>query len=175
LDTLLQTSRSTTDDDVQAAARESVKVTAAQINSARMEEEDVVHTMLQDWVQGAVGYVPSVKPDNVIRGYGENANSLRWFDHKCCKVPTLLKLFKRYDVDGCHVIETQTHFDSIKDEGEQFRDKVGVGRDRKCITANNMHKTGDRCQPGGLAQMFLGPLSSYVLSRGADTTGHLSG
>ena len=150
LDTLLRTSRSTTDDDAQAAAGEYVKV-----SSARMEEEDVVHAMLQDWVQGAVGCVPSVKPDNVICGYGENANSLRWFDCKRCKVPRLLKLLKRYDVDGCHVIETQTHFDIIKEEGEQFGDKVGVGRDRKCITANNMHETGDRCQQEDLLRCFL--------------------
>jgi hypothetical protein len=58
LDTLLQTSRATTDDDVQAAARESVKVTAAQINSARLEEEDVVHSMLQVGYRGLLVTFP---------------------------------------------------------------------------------------------------------------------
>jgi hypothetical protein len=97
--------------------------------------------MLEQWLQGSAGYVPSVKPDNSIRGMGENANSLWWFEHKYCKVPKLTWQLRHYDVDQLHLIETQVNFDSsqVKASDGRLQDKIGVGKERKCIATNNMH------------------------------------
>lgn len=169
---LLNSNRAATDDDQQADIENAINVTAEQLAQARAEEEVEVNKMLEQWVQGAAGYVPSVKPDNSIRGMGENCNSLRWFEHKYCKVPKLIRQLRHYDVDQLHLLETQVNFDSsqVKPTDGRLQDKIGVGKERKCIAANNMHNDCRSC-PGGLAQMTFGPLSSYVLSQGADETG----
>lgn len=86
---LLNSNRTATDDDQQAEIRDRASnqcYCQATGRQARAEEEVEVNQMLEQWLQGAAGYVPSVKPDNLIRGISENANSLRWFEHKYCKV-----------------------------------------------------------------------------------------
>jgi hypothetical protein len=103
---------------------------------------------------------------------GENANSLRWFEHSKCKVPKLIRKLRHYDVDQLHLIETQVNFDSsqVSSADGRLQDKIGVGRERKSIAVNNMHNDVRSC-PGGLANMSFGPLSTYVLDQGADETG----
>jgi hypothetical protein len=147
-------------------------VTAQQIHEACCEEEAVVHKLLEEWCAGAVGYVPSEKPENSIRNLGENVNSMRWFEPKYSKHKQAEKLLSRYDVDMWHAIETQVNFDSDqwRQSDGKFMDRIGVGKDRKAICANNMHNH-DRCSPGGTAQMTFGPLSTYILEQGADETG----
>jgi hypothetical protein len=119
--------------------------------------------MFEQWLQGAAGHVPSVKPDNSIHGMGENANSLWWFEHKHCKVPKLTCQLRHYDVDQLHLIETQINFDSsqvTRPSDGRLQDKIGVGKERKCIAANKMHNDYRSCS-GGLAQMSFGPLVCY--------------
>jgi hypothetical protein len=81
-------------------------------------------------------------------------------------------MLRRYDPDIFQMLETQVNFDSdqCKPSDEKLIDKIGVGRDRKVIAASNMH-CRDRCAAGGTAQMTFGPLTSYILSQGADDTG----
>jgi hypothetical protein len=75
-------------------------------------------------------------------------------------------------VDQLHLIETQVNFDSsqVKASDGRLQDKIGVGKERKCIATNNMHNDCRSC-PGGLAQMSFGPLLTYVLAQGANKTG----
>jgi hypothetical protein len=110
--------------------------------------------------------------DPLIRGYGENANSLRWFEKKYNKTPKLLRQISHFNPDVFSMIETQTNFDSDQwtPPDGKLMDKIGVGTERKVIAASNMH-CRDRCCAGGTAQMTFGPLSSFILSQGADTTG----
>jgi hypothetical protein len=131
-----------------------------------------VNKLLQEWCAGAVGYIPSEKPEDCIRGYGENVNSLRWFDKKYNKTPKLLRQISHFNPDLLQLLETQTNFDSDQwtPRDGKLMDKIGVGTQRKAIAASNMH-CRDRCCAGGTAQMTFGPLSSFILSQGADTTG----
>ena len=128
--------------------------------------------LLEDWCAGAVGYVPPEAPENAIRGFGENVNSFCWFDRKKCKVPQLLGFLRRFGVDILHVLETQMNVDckQWKHRYGKLTDRVGVGREKRCIAAGNMH-VDDRACPGGTAQMVFGSLSSFVLDQSADLTG----
>jgi hypothetical protein len=112
LEDLLKQSSRTTDDDESKEIEDAIHVTAQQIHEARCEEEAVVHKLLEEWCAGAVGYVPSEKPENSIRNLGENVNSMRWFEPKYSKHKQAEKLLSRYDVDMWHAIETQVNFDS---------------------------------------------------------------
>lgn len=169
---LLKSSRKATDDDQQRAIEETIAITAEQIHQARVEEEEVLEQLLSEWTKGAVGFIPSAKPDNTVRFYLENVNSLSWFDPDKTKFPDLKKKLDQYDIDHLQMIETGTNFDSsqVLPSDPRFTDKFGVGKERKCICAHNMH-LDVRCLTGGTAQLTFGALSTYVLEQGADPTG----
>ena len=60
--------------------REELHATAESLHEARLEEEEVVREMVQQWTNGGHGYVPAEKPDDIIRFSVENANSLGIFN-----------------------------------------------------------------------------------------------
>jgi hypothetical protein len=67
LEKLLHTATAASDDDNQRDLEEAIHVTAQQIHEARCDEEAAVNMLLQEWCAGAVGYVPSEKPEECIR------------------------------------------------------------------------------------------------------------
>jgi ribosomal protein S18 len=128
LERLLKKSTTATDDDDQRDITEAIHVTVQQIMEAQCEEEAVVTKLLEAWCSGAVGYVPAEKPDGAVRLYGENVNSLCWFDRQKNKTPKILKMLCRYDPDIFQMLETQVNFDSdqCKPSDEKLIDKIGV-------------------------------------------------
>lgn len=172
LEQLFSATKSGGDDAERKELEDSIKVSAAQIYAAQCKDEKVTGRLLEEWCTGAVGFVPSQMPENALRCYGENINSMKWFDHQECKVPQAIRLFDRNKVDFAHMIETQMniHCKQWKHSYGRLEDRIGVNEERRVIAASNMH-IDDRCCAGGTAQMSFGPLTSFILAQGADSTG----
>jgi hypothetical protein len=73
---LLDSVGNASDDQEAQKLQEVLRVSAAQVAAARQEEEANASKLLEEWCAGAVGYVPPEVPENAIRGFGENINSI---------------------------------------------------------------------------------------------------
>ena len=56
--------------------KEEIAATAVEIYEARLDEEDIVKEILTQWSNGGHGYIPEIKPGDIVRLTMENLNSL---------------------------------------------------------------------------------------------------
>jgi hypothetical protein len=77
LEQLLHTAHAASDDDNRRELEEAIHVTAQQIHEARCNEEAAVNKLLQEWCSGAVGYIPSEKPEELTVFDGSKRNTTR--------------------------------------------------------------------------------------------------
>ena len=128
--------------------------------------------LIADWSKGGYGSIDLKKPEGVIRFIWENFNSLCILtdDRNLSKIRRLDAFRKRYKVDFVAGCETQTNWFEVPD-GHGFSELVGLGEDKRCITAHNVHdKT--RCQPGGTLAAVYGRATAFgTVETGKDETG----
>ena len=120
-----------------------------------------MNRLIANWSKGGHGHIDLKKPEGVIRFIWENFNSLCILtdDRNLAKVRRLDALRKRYKVDFVAGCEAQTNWFEVPD-GHGFSELVGLGEDKRCVTAHNVHdKT--RCQPGGTLAAVYGRATAF--------------
>jgi hypothetical protein len=88
-----------------------LRISAEALHKAQEEEEHIVQSMVENWLNGGVGYVPLDKEDDTIRCFGENFNSLHWFEPKHNKCHRATKLIHKYGLDMFSGMECQVQWD----------------------------------------------------------------
>lgn len=89
----------------------SIQAEALDVYTAGQDEERIVREIVSQWKDGGHGYVPEVKPDDVIRLTGENSNSLSLFAPHQWKVKKMCNLNNKHQSDGTMLVETGTNWD----------------------------------------------------------------
>ena len=79
--------------------------------TAEQDEDRIVREIVSQWRDGGHGYVPDIKPDDVVRLTGENTNSLSLFAPHQWKVKKMCNLNNKYQSDGTMLVETGTKWD----------------------------------------------------------------
>ena len=152
-----------------AQAKKNLKRNAQATSDQIQMEKKVMEEMTTDWTRNGFGSFQMKKPEFVFRILWENFNSLCILtDRKLSKIRALDELRKRYSADMIAGCETQTNWYQVPD-GHHFSDLIGMGEDRKCIAAHNVHNK-TRCQPGGTVIATYGMWTTYATT-GKDETG----
>ena len=117
---------------------------------AGQDEDRIVREIVSQWRDGGHGFVPEVKPDDVLRLTGENTNSLSLYSPKQWKVKKLCNLNNKYQADGTLLIETGTQWDEAPDSKKPGALFNGSQRCR-IEAAHNKNESFGRSQQGGTA------------------------
>jgi len=152
--------------------RPDLRVNALELAQVEREASSAIRREVEELEKsGKYGHVAKRKPDNTIRIFFENFNSLGvWATGKARrkKIRCWKRLLKEYDVDLFAGCETQTDWRFAKDH-EKFENLFGQGQERKSVVGfNTSEQKITRRQHGGTAMMALGRLSSQVNEAGAD-------
>eukprot|EP00956_Cyclotella_meneghiniana_P011386 scaffold15968_cov46-Cyclotella_meneghiniana.AAC.14 len=120
--------------------------------AAQNETWSAAAKIKEQWIKGAVGYVPEIKDDRVCRFVFENYNSLSFW-HSQHKIHHLNKLLRQPTVQW-DMADTNLRLDKLLMPGQQ-----------------NKHEAFSRSQHGGVSLATFDRLSQFIMESGADPTG----
>ena len=150
---------------------QAIQAAALDIYTAGQDEERIVSEIVSQWKEGGHGYVPEVKPEDVVRLSGENTNSLSLFAPQQWKLKKMANLNNKYQTDGTMLVETGTNWDEVPAEKGPSNLFSGAHRCHVVAAHNKNDNISSRSQPGGTAVAAFSRLSSFILESGQDSTG----
>ena len=142
--------------------RDQIEATASEICSQQSKAGRHVRQMVQEYMQdGKYGKVPKEKPDDCIRLFLGQFNSLGLFTGMK-KVHQLNNIVNDFGIDVLGGSETQADWRFVKEE-HQFRNLFGKGREVRSVAANNTAEPKmRRDQQGGTGMVAFGRVASFV-------------
>ena len=151
--------------------RKKFHTTLARLMTTTQKADEGILQMIADTEGTQVSSIEQTKPDDVVRVFFENFNSLCLFQkgkNYRKKIKRLRKLAKKYDVDVICGVETQTDWRFAK-PGEVFDNLLFRGEERRSVVGNNTaEQKACKNQQGGTAMMVRGRLSGMVMETGRD-------
>jgi hypothetical protein len=136
----------------------------------RTKEEEMVRELLNGWQNGAHGYIPEVKDDNVICLGCKNFNSLSIFHPIKLKMHKLTHLHQRHQTDGACIVEHGINF-KMAATGTHPEDLFPGMCSSRVSASHNIHELHDCYQQGRTIMVAFSQLASYVILSGVDQTG----
>jgi hypothetical protein len=141
------------------------------VYDGQTREEETVRKLLEQLKEGAHGFVPQVKEDNIIRLGCENVNSLSHFDSKQVKRRKLISLHNMHQTNGACIVEHGTNFAHPDSQGDKGPEHIFSSmRGSRISVGFNKNENHSRCVPGGTMVATFSRLSSYIIDTGTDPT-----
>ena len=144
-------------------------MTLAKIVKITQEADENIVKLIEETKGTQVSQVKQAKPDDVVRVFFENFNSLGVFTQgkaRRKKIKRLRELAGKYDIDVMCGVETQTDWRYAK-TSENFDNLLFRGEERKSVVGfNSAEDKMCRHQEGGTAMVARGRLSGMVLESG---------
>jgi hypothetical protein len=134
---------------------------AEMIHSARMNEEEIVRGILNQWGKGAHGFVPMEKEEDIIQLGCKNMNSLGMYNQKGSKMRRINNLHKQYLMEGTYNLEHGTNFSRLP-ESKRACDIFSRVLALQVSIAHNINKSISQCQQGRALVEAFGRLARFV-------------
>jgi hypothetical protein len=122
--------------------------TAEEVHATRTNEEEMVRELLNGWQKGALGYIPEVKDDNIIRLECENVNSLSIFHPTKPKMHKLTRLHQGHQMDGACIVEHGINF-KMAATGTCPEDLLPGMCSNRVSVGHSIHELHNHYQQGG--------------------------
>ena len=145
------------------------QTTLEKIVKTTQEADENILKLIEETKGTQVSQIKQAKPDDVVRVFFENFNSLGVFTQgkaRRKKIKRLRELAGKYDIDVMCGVETQTDWRYAK-TSENFDNLLFRGEERKSVVGfNSAEDKMCRHQEGGTAMVARGRLSGMVLESG---------
>ena len=141
--------------------KKAINKSAEEYVAETARQKSQMDRLIADWTRDGHGHIDFKKAEGVIRFLWENFNSLCILtdERNLTKVRYLDALRKRYKIDFLAGCESQTNWYQVPD-GFGFSDLIGLGEDKRCVAAHNIHDT-TCCQPGGTLAAVYGRATAF--------------